>query len=381
MSFMTLLSWFALGLVINILTPMSFKLTCLNVRGVRTMVRRIAIFEELRNFEWDVCLLQECHIPHGEYGYLRANWRYGESYWSGSNTNTATGLGFLIKGPNVEVLSLEEIVPGRLAALRVVVSSTPLTVVNVYAPTTVVERVELLRQLGPLLSTSGPVIIGGDFNVSLDRLPLDSSARALKGLVQDFRLRDTGAGSNEVTRTDAAGTSRARLDYVLLTPNFGDPDLVLHAVAFSDHCLLSLGIELNGVRPRRSDLWKLNCRLLQDDSLVRSYVRKYREWETVRCLFPTSAAWWEEVKRRTMGFFRTAGRRRAAGKRERLKRMQAYLQRLHQKLCEGRGVSGKIRRVKGRIFSLLEARARAVIFRSKVQALEGNEKCTRFFFQ
>ena len=33
--------------------------------------------------------------------------------------------------------------------------------------------------------------------------------------------------------------------------------LVLHLVAFSDHCRLSMDVELEGVHPRRCELWNL----------------------------------------------------------------------------------------------------------------------------
>ena len=66
--------------------------------------------------------------------------------------------------------------------------------------------------------------------------------QALKRLVQDFRLMDTHAQRSNITWTNMVGASQARIDYLLFSPNFGNPGLVLHAVAFSDQSHLSLAI-------------------------------------------------------------------------------------------------------------------------------------------
>ena len=91
-----------------------------------------------------------------------------------------------------------------------VVSSTSLTLVNVYAPQRECERVELLCQLQLLLSTSAPMMVGGDFNIDVDRFVQDSM-QALKRLVQDFLPRDTGVPRSNITWTDAGATRWARI--------------------------------------------------------------------------------------------------------------------------------------------------------------------------
>ncbi|KAM3912059.1 uncharacterized protein RB166_020537 [Leptodactylus fuscus] len=67
-----------------------------------------------------IASLNECNIQNGlDYGHLEKSWKHGPSIWSGGNDSKSSGIGILCKGTHVDIISTEEIVPGRMLLLNV----------------------------------------------------------------------------------------------------------------------------------------------------------------------------------------------------------------------------------------------------------------------
>lgn len=76
----------------------SLKVASLNVRSLKGLTRRTALFVYLKTLDFDICFLQECGIDTGlDYNYLKNDWKWGPSVWSGSNDNKSTGVGLLCR--------------------------------------------------------------------------------------------------------------------------------------------------------------------------------------------------------------------------------------------------------------------------------------------
>ncbi|KAM3909909.1 uncharacterized protein RB166_020538 [Leptodactylus fuscus] len=67
-----------------------------------------------------IASLNECNIQNGmDYGHLEKSWKHGPSVWSGGNDSKSSGIGILCRGTHVDIISTEEIVPGRMLLLNV----------------------------------------------------------------------------------------------------------------------------------------------------------------------------------------------------------------------------------------------------------------------
>jgi len=163
-------------------------------------VKCTSVFSYLYNADHDICLLQECNIPFkSNYKYLEDRWAHGPSVWSGDNKNRSSGVAILFKGNDLKIVKTQEIVNGRLIYVDVKLDNICFRVINVYCPTDLQSRKEVLKAIPSLLICGKEVILGGDFNCPLsqrDRMPsstvnLDSSSQELIKLVEDFGLVDS----------------------------------------------------------------------------------------------------------------------------------------------------------------------------------------------
>lgn len=147
---------------------MLLNIVSVNVRGFQGANKRKSVFGCLKSIETDIFCLQECGIPYSDYYYkLKQEWNVGESVWSGSNRERTAGLGFLFKNPNIMVVEIQEVFPGRLLVVDIKYRDTDLRLVNVYGSQSRVERVKLFEQLRVFLVTNKILLVAGDFNCGL----------------------------------------------------------------------------------------------------------------------------------------------------------------------------------------------------------------------
>ncbi|KAJ8349256.1 hypothetical protein AAFF_G00170560 [Aldrovandia affinis] len=304
-----------------------FTIITANVRGLRDPTKRAAVFSSLRAMRGDVYLLQEVHLRDEEdAAAFTQEWR------------------------------------GR--------------------------RLEVFRDLPGCLSTTRSLILGGDFNVSLDtgvgEGGIDYSARALAELVRDFSLVDAFRAAHP---TDPGFTWRnsrgaeSRLDYIFMGGGQSGVKCVLLPSWASDHDALRVSLPMDRPKWGRG-VWRLNSSLLGSDAFVIAFTRFYGSVRTLRSLFTSVVEWWEAAKSRLAIFCRRfavgARRRDGAG----VARWVASLAYLHGRLNRGEPVDWAVYEgAKERLRGLLEARAKALAFQARLRELEEGERPTAYFFQ
>ena len=65
---------------------------------------------------------------------------------------------------------------------------------------------------------------------------------------------------------------------------------------FSDHCGVSLTVDVPDVIPPGQGLWKRNVSILEDDDYVQLIIYNWSTWRASIPHFPTLAKWWEKGK-------------------------------------------------------------------------------------
>ena len=171
------------------------------------------------------------------------------------------------------------------------------------------------------------------------------------------------------------GTRASRIDYIF-TRDCPPTDATLSPLFFSDHTMLSCTLSFPTGVTVGEGLWKLNCSLLQDEEIVKSYREQYSFWQTLQDCYDSRAQWWEMVKRRTKDFFKKVGQDKKKRERRRTVGLQKRLQRYFNLLNQGLDFNEEIKQVKKEMSVLSEIISKGIILRSKEQEIEEGEKCT-----
>ena len=368
------------------------SIASLNTRGLNDPVKCQTAFNFLHSEGNDIFLLQECNIPFKDnYKSFEERWSHGLSIWSGDNDNRSSGVAVLFKGWRVNIKRVQHIIQGRVLCIDIELNNACVRIINVYCPADLQKRLETLTAIQPFLVCASEVILGGDFNCLVDAkdrlstgaVRLDSSTLTLKNILKDFRLKDTFRAMNprRPGYTWTNGRTHSRIDFLLTTRGLSVHSASVTPVCFSDHSKIDCTVALKGETGKGKGSWKLNTSLLQDKNIVDRLKEKILQWSSLQIFFKTIGEWWEDVKVRIQRFFIEVGKKAAKTKRFKLKKEQAKLQRLYSMAHAGFNVSEDIAKLKREMLKMSAEASRGLITRSRVQHIEENEKCTRYFFQ
>ncbi|KAJ8361959.1 hypothetical protein AAFF_G00409140 [Aldrovandia affinis] len=341
----------------------------------------------------DVFLLQEVHLRDGgDVSAFTREWVWGPSEWSVGGVHS-DGVGILFRGFSFVIDEAVGFITGRVIFVDFTFMSVKYRIVNVYAPAQEGRRLEVFRELPGCLSTSRSLILGGDFNVSLDggcggaragEGGVDYSVRALEGVVGDFSLADAfrtvHPGDAGYTWRNSRGKA-SRLDYIFVGGGICGMKCVLLPSWASDHDMLQVSLPTDGPK-WGSGFWRLNTLLLEADAFKAAFTSLYRSVRTMKSMYVSVVEWWEAAKCRFAIFCRrfaaSARRRDRAG----VTKWTSSLSYLHGCLNRGEYVDWALYEgAKERLRGLLEARAKALAFQARLRELEEGEKPSAYFFQ
>ncbi|KAJ8355136.1 hypothetical protein AAFF_G00091360 [Aldrovandia affinis] len=341
----------------------------------------------------DVFLLQEVHLRDEEdVSAFTREWVWGPSEWSVGGVHS-DGVGILFRGFSFVIDEVVGFITGRVIFVDFTFMSVKYRIVNVYAPAQGGRRLEVFRELPGCLSTSRSLILGGDFNVSLDggrggawagEGGMDYSVMALEGVVGDFSLADAfrtvHPGDVGYTWRNSRGKA-SRLDYIFVGGGICGMKCVLLPSWASDHDMLQVSLPTDGPK-WGSGFWRLNTLLLEADAFKAAFTSLYRSVRTMKSMYVSVVEWWEAAKCRFAIFCRrfaaTARRRDRAG----VTKWTSSLSYLHGCLNRGEYVDWALYEgAKERLRGLLEARAKALAFQARLRELEEGEKPSAYFFQ
>ncbi|KAJ7993924.1 hypothetical protein DPEC_G00259730 [Dallia pectoralis] len=224
-------------------------------------------------------------------GLLEEEWTLGSSFWYGSNIARADGAGILMTNPYIRPKASRIVESGRILVLDLEIQGSPLRVINVYGPTNVPESLPMPEaQVSPPRLDASPGG-GGDFNCALrdeDRSKprRDRSSKELQAIIDDFSLTDVG-GSTPPTPTwvSSSGASYSRIYMFLLSPGLRMRSLTSEAAHFSDHRMVTVTLDWEGLVNIGSGSWRMNTSVLEDQTIRLSFSRRYLEWRTLKELY------------------------------------------------------------------------------------------------
>ncbi len=188
------LSTFLSYLIMDVL-----RVGSLNVNGIRDKNKWLLLKESIELKEMNVMFLQETHSDiNNEVDW--GLWSEGQFVLS-HGTNLSAGVAILFsKELNANILSINELEKGRLLLIKAKIKDVVFVLINIYAPNVGRDRIrlfEVLKNTLGSLSQEDFVIVGGDFNCTLDFVvdrngeePQPLSAKVLKAIITQLGLVD-----------------------------------------------------------------------------------------------------------------------------------------------------------------------------------------------
>lgn len=323
--------------IILMAVPSPIRLATINVASIRSARARFMAFDFLSRVEADILFLQETWLASvAEMHLAKREWRCGPSLWSLA-AEPCSGVAVLFKTGSVACRRVIEVEIGRCLVVDAVVRGQFLRLINFYGPQTKRERKSLLTAVKPYLFTSQQVIFGGDFNMITrpkDRAgaanPLGYDSTFLNSVVREAGLVDVHVRHlpNLTGFTFSRGSSKSRLDRFFLKGDSACSAPELQSVEFSDHCMVSVALNVADTPQKGRGMWRLNGSLLEDPEVREAYEVFFLDQTSLLEGNCSRLEWWEVVKKRSGDFFREISGYRAASKYQAYQRLRRQLDRL-----------------------------------------------------
>ena len=287
-------------------------------------------------------------------------------------------------------LSLGKKTHSRIVSILIRSNSVDVNLVNIYAPTNLVERKLFSDSLHEFFIPSAAIIIGGDFNCYdnvLDKFGGNISIhKEYESLKNDFALvdvwRNLHPGSREFTWFNSSLSIGSRLDKFLVSRELLSPGVEcnISPCPISDHDFVSFVFDIPTGVKRGPGVWNFNNSLLKDKDFCTT-IKKFIDCH-LRFLpsFASLQDWWEflklSIKEESIAF--------SHNKRRRLRKQQVSLTnkliRLRQRLVDGDDtVSILISDTESQLKARRVKEIEGIMIRSRAQWLEGKRPSCYFF--
>ena len=379
-------------------------ITSLNVNGLGDYMkqRRVGLLTKTASI---VCL-QETYATADKVNDIKARLGKANAVWS-QGTGRARGSGVLwndLKPSGIVMGCVDN--NGRVAgAICHTAQGTPLTVISAYLPPVKNEKTyqvelratleEINKTKAKLSSHSKGCIIIGDLNIMLDPLR-DGDAKGTNkthkigaGIIREWMKNMSLSDAYRHIYPNGKAYSYARggenkhqvyrrLDYALATPGTlrWIQEVKYEYTPCSDHKALIVTLNEEKVKAPGRGLWRHNDKHLESQDYVETIKRAARESaEEAEGMDPIAK--WEFIKFRIGTTSREWSAK--AARAERAEKCKA-IKTLEDEELRDPG-SAKAEEARSSLKGIIEEEEKRVMFRSKTQWIENNEKCTKYFYR
>lgn len=369
----------------------NLALISLNVNGMRSTLKRRALFNDLRNSGSDIIFLQETHCTHAEEKIWLSEW--GASGYFCHGKSNSRGVAILFSrtfNPKIESTSADD--DGRLLVLQIKRGDTVITLANVYAPTQSEAREQdtFSAYVDETLANLEvqTLLIGGDFNVNLDRCAntrlaagTESYIARIKSLLEVYMLEDIWKLKNPLSTrgTFHRGAYSARLDYWFIpAPLLPQASIKITPHPLSDHCLISLKISIAEIK-RGPGYWRFNNALLADTVFVTEMSEHIREFQQEKLANPNLQWEWSKYKIRAFCIQYSINKNRRLNQHVRdMEKRLDFLAKEHD-LTSSPDVVEEATSIKRELGEISQSKASAAAFRARTRWTLHGEKPTAYF--
>ena len=378
---------------------LNFKMLSLNVRGLRSLDKRKALFNWLAKEKSDIIFLQETYSTPGVENIWKSQWR-GDIFFS-HGLEHSKGVIILLKEKfDCEVKVHREDEQGRFIILKGLIQTQQFVFVNIYAPNRIKDQCvffeEIKKHLDELeLEENCEVIIGGDFNVILDadldgtvgKPQVKESCKRIENLCSSFDLIDIWRIRNpdvkRFTWRQKNPIIQRRLDIWLITSSIQEEveNVDIIPAIRTDHSTISMHI--NGIEEteRGPSFWKFNSSLLEDEDYIKLVTDKYSNWLEDGKDIQDPSILWDFIKYKIRYETITYSKQKARNRREKLSALEEKIKECTVKCDEHPNPENlnDLEILKTDYDQQYEYIAQGAIIRSRVNWYEHGEKSNKYF--
>ena len=260
------------------------KLLSLNCRGLNSYDKRVLLYDWLNSQKCDIIFLQETHFVDKKQSIYDARW-HGSAFHNFSESSHSKGVSiFFHKNFTFKTLNIHKSADSRILVMNIEHDNNIITLVNVYAPNSENERVNVFKKVAKWISqyamNEENLILVGDFNCNV-KSEKDKSGKTVRDIIQRFDLVDLWStlkpDKNCLTWCDGNGLPKSRIDYVIASKHFcyAPENIFLRKAPNVNNCRMSdhLSIVFKfriSCNTKGGGFWKLNVSVLHDTKYVKA---------------------------------------------------------------------------------------------------------------
>ena len=137
----------------NTVDTVDINIATLNVRGLNRKDKRSIVYSWIKKNSYDICFLQETFCTLQNSAKFKRGWN-GEQCHSYTNSTHSRGVAILLnKNLDYNVVSSHCDTDGRISLVNLQIGNNEYTLVNVYAPNTISERITFFHEMRENLYT------------------------------------------------------------------------------------------------------------------------------------------------------------------------------------------------------------------------------------
>lgn len=370
----------------------------LNVNGIRDRNKWLLLKESIKLKEISVMFLQETHSDvNNEVDW--GLWSDGKFVLS-HGTNLSAGVAILFSADlNVRILSINELENGRLLLIKAKIKERSFVFVNIYAPNIGKDRIKLFEMLKNTLVTLSQedfLIIGGDFNCTLDFVidrngeePHPASAKVLKAMITQLGLVDVWREKNKNVRQyswikAAVGRiSAARLDRFYLHNNQCNRVIGAYITPciISDHQLITVNIILSETKPQFF-YWRFDIKLIQDVNFYENFKLFWNCWVEAKNDYDNLLQWWEIGKTQIKLFCQQFVAHTSCKIKYEIKKLENDISKIQNMLIDQNVMNLRedLSQRRQELSNMLNKRVKSALVSSHFVSLQDMDAPTKYFF-
>lgn len=240
---------------------------------------------------------------------------------------------------------------------------------------------DLFQKMDTCFLTRKDIIVGGDFNCSLER---ETFSLPFRTFIKKYGLIDVMGKllGKQVGYTwkNTRGV-KSRLDYILVGKKCKIIEGKTMPALFTDHQAVDVELEIVGPDFGKG-YWKFNNDVLAEKAYREGFMKIFPIWAEMKSLYSNNVVWWEDMKKKIKKFTVEYCTERAKVRKKEFDTIQKEIEIIYVMENRGREIKkeGYLENLKMRQEELLERKARAVIYKLKQEEYEENEKCSSYFF-
>ena len=367
---------------------MSITVISCNVRGLRDVLKRRAIFNFYRPKAKIICL-QETHSVIEDEVIWKSEWG-GDIVFSHGLSNARGVCVLLPKGFLSIITDIEHDECGRCVSFQWEQNGVNLIICAVYAPNEDKPNF-YLQTISNMVNKGDKIVIISDFNLTLndnyDRISVantkPNSKQMLKNLMDEYALVDIWRMRNPESKRFSwykcrPKLSASRIDFALLSLGITDCcDSVFYTTGLhSDHLAMFLSINISQSE-RGPGYWKMNISLLKKQSFL-DEMNKVIDDTLNQNANLSACELWEYLKYRIRDVARSFAKSQASEIALIISQLSEHIMEMEEDLeLANRDL---LQKTKDDLNEFSLEQAKGCIFRSKARYVELGEHSTRYFF-